>query len=62
MDFKKEITKIKNILLLESITDPRNIGAIIRTAVAFGIDSIIIQRKYFNQNSIPMLKAAKWCL
>ena len=58
MDFKKEIKKIKNILLLESITDPRNIGAIIRTAVAFGIDSIIIQRKYFNQNSIPMLKAA----
>ena len=58
IDLKKEIKQIKNLLILESVTDPRNIGAIIRSAVAFNIDSIIIQKKYFNQNSVPMLKAA----
>ena len=58
IDLKKEIKQIKNLLILESVTDPRNIGAIIRSAVAFNIDSIIIQKKYFNQNSVSMLKAA----
>ncbi|NQV76821.1 MAG: 23S rRNA (guanosine(2251)-2'-O)-methyltransferase RlmB [Lutibacter sp.] len=57
-DLKKELDTIQNALILESISDPRNIGAIIRTAVAFDIDSIIIQKKYFNQTSVTMLKTA----
>lgn len=58
VDIKKELKILKNILILESVSDPRNIGAIIRTAVAFGIESIVIQKKYFNQTSVAMLKAA----
>ena len=58
LNLKQEITNIKNIIILDSINDPRNIGSIIRSAVAFGIDSIAIQKKYFNQTSLSMLKAA----
>ncbi len=58
LNLKQEITNIKNIIILDSINDPRNIGSIIRSAVAFGIDSIVIQKKYFNQTSLSMLKAA----
>ena len=30
-----------NFIALEEVTDPRNIGSIIRSAVAFGIDGVI---------------------
>jgi 23S rRNA (guanosine2251-2'-O)-methyltransferase len=33
------------ILLLEGIQDPRNFGAIIRSAVALGIDGVVIERR-----------------
>lgn len=39
---KKEIKEVKgNILMLDTIQDPGNLGTIIRSAVAFGIDTIV---------------------
>lgn len=39
---KKETKEVKgNILMLDTIQDPGNLGTIIRSAVAFGIDTII---------------------
>ena len=32
-----------NLIALEEVTDPRNIGSIIRSAVAFNIDGIIVK-------------------
>ena len=36
------VAEDENILLLESVRDPSNIGAIIRSAAAFGVDRIIM--------------------
>ena len=37
-----------NLIALEEVTDPRNIGSIIRSAVAFNIDGIIGQHRKVN--------------
>lgn len=34
----------ENVLLLESVRDPQNVGAIIRVAAAFGVDRIVMSR------------------
>ena len=36
-----------NLIALEEVTDPRNIGSIIRSAVAFNIDGIIVKERNF---------------
>jgi len=37
-----DLTKMESILCLESISDPGNLGTIIRTAAWFGVDSIFL--------------------
>lgn len=37
-----DLQEIKNVLCLESISDPGNLGAIIRTAAWFGVDTIFL--------------------
>lgn len=39
---KKEFTNLKKIALLDSISDPGNLGTIIRSATAFGVNGIIL--------------------
>jgi 23S rRNA (guanosine2251-2'-O)-methyltransferase len=51
-----------NIILLDEITDPRNVGSIIRTAVAFNIKSILVKKRNFNSKSSAMYKAASGCM
>ena len=36
-----------NLVALEEVTDPRNIGSIIRSAVAFNIDGLIVKERSF---------------
>ena len=36
-----------NLIALEEVTDPRNIGSVIRSAVAFNIDGIIVKDRSF---------------
>ena len=40
------LDNIENIIMLDNISDPRNIGAIIRTAVAFGFSTIITTHRF----------------
>ena len=51
---KKEI----NLIALEEVTDPRNIGSIIRSAVAFGIDGLIVKERSFPSKSKLLYKSA----
>ena len=53
-----ENNKIIKTVCLNGITDPRNIGSIIRTSVAFGYESMIINKREFDETNIPMNKVA----
>ena len=57
----KDFIKTNNnitLVCLDSVTDPRNIGSIIRSAVSFKIDGIIIKERQFPSDSKLMYKAA----
>ena len=47
-----------NLIALEEVSDPRNIGSIIRSAVAFDIDGIIVKERSFPSKSKLMYKSA----
>ena len=55
---KKEIT----LVALEDVTDPRNIGSIIRSAVSFNIDGLIVKDRYFPSESKLLYKSASGCM
>ena len=46
---------------LEDITDPRNIGSIIRNAVSFNIDGLIVKERNFPSESKLLFKSASGC-
>ena len=47
-----------NLVCLDNVTDPRNIGSIISSAVAFDIDGIIVKERSFPSENKLMYKAA----
>ncbi len=47
-----------NLIALEEVTDPRNIGSIIRSAVAFNIDGLIVKDRSFPFKSKLLYKSA----
>ena len=47
-----------NIVCLDSVTDPRNIGSLIRSAASFSIDGLIIKERHFPKESKLMYKSA----
>ena len=47
-----------NLIALEEVTDPRNIGSIIRSAVAFNIDGIIVKERSYPSKSKQLYKSA----
>jgi 23S rRNA (guanosine2251-2'-O)-methyltransferase len=47
-----------NLIALEEVTDPRNIGSIIRSAVAFNIDGIIVKERSYPFKSKLLYKSA----
>ena len=57
----KEFIKEKNnitLVCLDGVTDPRNIGSLIRSAASFNIDGILIKERNFSGESKLMYKAA----
>ena len=47
-----------NLIALEDVSDPRNIGSIIRSAVSFNIDGILVKDRSFPSKSKLMYKSA----
>lgn len=60
LTLKEFIKENKNITFacLDSVTDPRNIGSLIRSAASFNIDGIIIKERHYPDESKLMYKAA----
>ncbi len=57
---KKKNDNIKgNILILDDIQDPGNLGTIIRSAVAFNIDTIILSKKCVDLYNSKVLRATQ---
>ena len=57
----KEFVKDKKkctLVCLDGVTDPRNIGSLIRSAVSFNIEGIIVKERHFPSESKLMFKAA----
>ena len=47
-----------NLVALDDVTDPRNIGSIIRSAASFKIDGIIVKERHYPETSKTMYKAS----
>ena len=61
----KEFIKNKNNLTfvcLDEVSDPRNIGSIIRSAASFNIDGLIVKERHFPKESKLMYKSASGSL
>jgi 23S rRNA (guanosine2251-2'-O)-methyltransferase len=61
----KEFIKGKNNLTfvcIDEVTDPRNIGSLIRSAASFEIDGLIVKERQFPSDSKLMYKAASGCM
>lgn len=59
-DIRDLIDENKNnslIVILDQVSDPQNIGAIIRSCVAFGVDGLVVQDKNSPLESGAMVKA-----
>ena len=56
-DFIKKDKKI-NLVCLQNVSDPRNIGSVIRSAVSFNIDGLIVKERNFPEISKSMYKSS----
>ena len=64
IELKEFIKEKKNLtfVCLDEVTDPRNIGSIIRSAASFNIDGLIVKERHFPNESKLMYKSASGCL
>jgi 23S rRNA (guanosine2251-2'-O)-methyltransferase len=51
-----------NLVALEEVTDPRNIGSIIRSATLFNMDGIIVKERLYPGESKLLYKSASGCM
>jgi len=62
-DYLRKILNQKSVIVvLDDVTDQRNIGSIVRSCVAFSVDGIVLLDKNFNSTSKIMFKSASGAL
>ena len=54
----KVSSKNINLVVLQNVTDPRNIGSVIRSAVSFNINGLIVKERSFPSKSKTLYKSA----
>tara|TARA_A100001011_G_C14082057_1_gene744927 strand:+ start:109 stop:855 length:747 start_codon:yes stop_codon:yes gene_type:complete len=63
-ELKEFIKEKKNLIFvcIDGVTDPRNIGSLIRSAASFKIDGLIVKERQFPEESKLMYKSASGCM
>tara|TARA_Y100000816_G_scaffold242099_1_gene189143 strand:+ start:90 stop:827 length:738 start_codon:yes stop_codon:yes gene_type:complete len=63
-ELKEFIKNKKNLTFacLDGVTDPRNIGSLIRSAASFSIDGLIVKERHFPAESKLLYKSASGCV
>ncbi len=58
----KAIKGAKQLIVLDQISDPHNVGAILRSACAFGVDALITTARFAPKESAVLAKSASGAL